>query len=248
MCWEIAADMYNADAASAPQDGQPRTVPQLARCAWLREMPVEEMNVDQVRARIYGKHGNLLNAFRHFDLSGDSRISYDEFMRALPKALGETISLAKVNEIWKAMDTDGTGEIDIQEFASDQFVSSTNFGAKLMKGLTVDVSQGERPSHHKYTENGGASSSPERRRNSGEVHQSQLEPAMQVHQPNMEMDQDKVGKPMLDRPESASTMASMRERPLQRPQSAKSVTSVADSKTSFDEYSDSGFEASSTAF
>eukprot|EP00746_Dinoflagellata_sp_MGD_P166656 gnl/MRDRNA2_/MRDRNA2_96703_c0_seq1.p1 gnl/MRDRNA2_/MRDRNA2_96703_c0~~gnl/MRDRNA2_/MRDRNA2_96703_c0_seq1.p1 ORF type:complete len:534 (+),score=110.30 gnl/MRDRNA2_/MRDRNA2_96703_c0_seq1:86-1687(+) len=247
LSWDIGDEHYNAE---APQDAQPRTISQLARCMWLRDIPVDEMTVDQVRARIYSKHGNLINAFRHFDLSGDSRISHAEFMRALPKALGELISPAKAAEIWRAMDTDGTGEIDIQEFASDQFVSSTNFGAKLMKGLTVDVIQGEKPSHHKYVEGGGAVSSPDKRRSSreAEVHQPQLEPVMQVHQPNMEIEQDKVGKPMLDRPESASTMASLRERPLQRPQSAKSVTSVADSKASFDEYSDSGFEASSTAF
>merc|ERR1719321_741245 len=98
-------------------------------------------------------------------------------MRALPKALGESILSAKAAEIWRAMDTDGTGEIDIQEFASDQFVSSTNFGAKLMKGLTVDVLQGERPSHQKYSESGGVVSSPEKRRNSreAEVYQPQLE-------------------------------------------------------------------------
>lgn len=246
LCWDIGAEAFTTEAA---QDSQPRTISQLARCDWLRNMPVDEMSVDQVRARIYSKHGNLINAFRHFDLSGDSRISHAEFLRALPKALGESISPAKVGEIWKAMDTDGTGEIDIQEFASDQFVSSTNLGAKLMKGLTVDVLQGERPSHHKYSEGGAVVSSPDKRRSSAtskEVHQPDA--MMQVHQSNMEMEQDTPGKLPLERPESASTIASMRERPLQRPQSAKSVASVAESKASFDEYSDSGFEASSTAF
>jgi len=252
--WNLGDDHYNAEAAAAgPQEAQPRTISQLARCKWIRNMPLDEMTVDQVRARIYSKHGNLLNAFRHFDISGDSRISHDEFTRALPKALGESISPSKADELWRAMDTDGTGEIDMQEFASDQFVSSTNFGAKLMKGLTVDVLQGERPSHHKHSEGGGTESSPVKRRSSStpsaESQQPQVDSTTQVYQPNMEMEQDKAGKPPLERPESASTMASLRERPMQRPQSAKSVTSVgAESKTSFDEYSDSGFEASSTAF
>jgi len=275
LCWDIGADAHDAEGTSGAQDAQPRTIPQLARCEWLQYMPVEEMSVDQVRARIYNKHGNLLNAFRHFDLSGDSRISYDEFMRALPKALGESISNAKAAEIWKAMDTDGTGEIDINEFSSEQFVSATNLGAKLMKGLTVDVLQGERPSHEKHTQGANFVSSPEKpRRNTmptmatTEAHQPNLEVMMEVHQPNLEkeiefcapppFEQDKSGKGGLGRPESASTISSVRERPLQRPQSAKSVTSVAESsKASCDEYSDSGFEAtysqtgfeaSSTAF
>jgi Ca2+-binding EF-hand superfamily protein len=260
--WDIGADAHNPEADASPQDVQPRTIPQLSRCAWLKSMPIEEMSVDQIRARIYGKHGNLLNAFRHFDLSGDSRISHDEFLRALPKALGESISAAKSAAIWKAMDKDGTGEIDIQEFASDQFACATQMGAKLMKGLTVDVLQGERPSHHKYTEGGSVAPSPEKPRrdmSSTEVHQPDPEAMMEVHQPNLEkevhepileteLEHDKSSKPMLERPASASTIASVRERPLQRPQSAKSVASVADSKTSLDEYSDSGFEASSTAF
>merc|ERR1711959_363765 len=162
------------------------------------------------------------------------------------------------------MDTDGTGEIDMQEFSSEQFVSATNLGAKLMKGLTVDVLQGERPSHQKHTEGASFVSSPEKpRRNTmptTEAHQPNLEVMMEVHQPNLEkeIEQDKSGKGGLGRPESASTISSVRERPLQRPQSAKSVASVAESsKASCDEYSDSGFEAtysqtgfeaSSTAF
>lgn len=223
--WEVdAAEFAKDTAVQDPATLRPQTIAQLARQEGLRTMKIEEMSLDQIRARIYLKHGNLLNAFRHFDLSGDSRISYNEFIRALPIALGEPISIEKVNEVWRAMDTDGTGEIDIQEFSSEQLVSSTRLGAQMMKGLTVDCTAGERPSHHKHT--GEQSATPS----------GGFAPA-----PGS-LDKAKPAS-FFGRPESASTFAGSSVR--ERPQSAKSITSQAESRRSFDEYSDSGFEATS---
>merc|ERR1711959_141939 len=101
------------------------------------------------------------------------------------------------------MDTDGTGEIDMQEFSSEQFVSATNLGAKLMKGLTVDVLQGERPSHQKHSDGSSFVSSPDKSRlgtmPNADVHQPHLEAMIEIHQPKLEkhMEQDKSGTPLL---------------------------------------------------
>jgi Ca2+-binding EF-hand superfamily protein len=248
--WGVDDQAFNAEVDTTIK--RPQTIPQLARQEWLSKMPVEEMSVDQMRARIYSKHGNLLNAFRHFDLSGDSRVSHGEFLRALPLALGEEISSQKANEVWRAMDKDGTGDIDIEEFASDQLVSATEFGAKMFKGLTVDCAAGERPAYERHAERmtrGGSLPSAkldEGRTSGAEVvcqpeFGSSLKPADVVCQPEPSKGGFKPAS--MERPESASTVASVRP---SRPQSAgaRSVVSVADS---YDEYSDSGFEASSTA-
>jgi uncharacterized low-complexity protein len=116
----------------------PKTIPQLAREGWVMNIPIDDCTPDQLRARMYVKHGNLMNAFRHIDLSGDSRISYEEFMQALPKLADGPISREKANELWRSMDKDCSGVIDLTEFASDKLVSKTQVGAAMMKGQTFD--------------------------------------------------------------------------------------------------------------
>ena len=46
--------------------------------------------------KVIASIGNLLNAFRQMDNSGDSRISYEEFQYFIPKVLKEPISADKV--------------------------------------------------------------------------------------------------------------------------------------------------------
>lgn len=115
-------------------DGGHMTISKMAKDPSLAKMNIEEMSPDQVRARIYQKYGNLVTAFRHFDQSGDSMIDYEEFMKELPKVLGESVSKDKMNELWNSMDTDLTGSIDMNELASNQVCSSTTRGAKIFKG------------------------------------------------------------------------------------------------------------------
>eukprot|EP00746_Dinoflagellata_sp_MGD_P042035 gnl/MRDRNA2_/MRDRNA2_20173_c0_seq1.p1 gnl/MRDRNA2_/MRDRNA2_20173_c0~~gnl/MRDRNA2_/MRDRNA2_20173_c0_seq1.p1 ORF type:complete len:594 (+),score=121.56 gnl/MRDRNA2_/MRDRNA2_20173_c0_seq1:72-1784(+) len=119
----------------------PTSLAQLAKEPWIVHIPINQCTPDQLRARMLVKHGCLTNAFKHFDLSGDSRISYEEFLRELPKLCyddNETVSMEKANELWQAIDTDGSGVIDLEEFASEKLVSHTKKGAALLKGMVVD--------------------------------------------------------------------------------------------------------------
>jgi Ca2+-binding EF-hand superfamily protein len=100
------------------------------------------MNPDQIRAKLYKKHGSVLNAFRHFDFDGSSSISFEEFLRHLPTCLGEAISLKKMEELWRAFDPDMSGEIDLKEFVSGKAEAgqhrATENGVAIFKGHAVD--------------------------------------------------------------------------------------------------------------
>lgn len=123
----------------------------MARDKDLAKLHVEDCTPDQLRAKMYLKHGNLSTAFRCMDNSGDSRICFEEFKRMLPKALGEELSFEKTVEFWRAMDTDMTGEIDMAEFASSQCSKhkATMQGVAMFKDMAIDVTSGQRPDHLK---------------------------------------------------------------------------------------------------
>merc|ERR1719253_914251 len=128
------------------EEGKEMTINQMARDKSLMKKSVEDCTPDELRAKMYIKHGNLVTAFRQMDNSGDSRICFEEFKRLLPKALGEELSFEKIVEFWKAMDTDMTGEIDMAEFSSSACKShkATMQGVAVFKDMAVDVTSGSR--------------------------------------------------------------------------------------------------------
>jgi hypothetical protein len=127
------------------------TIQSLSRMESLMTIPAEEATPDQIRAKIYRHHGNLLNAFRQMDNSGDSRISYEEFQYFIPKVLKEPISAEKVAELWRSIDVDGTGEIDIEEFASGKLTGSeaSQRAVNALKDMAVDPTMGQKADHQK---------------------------------------------------------------------------------------------------
>jgi len=138
---------YSKD-ATAPQH---QTIQQLARSEHLRTVKVEDATPDELRAKIYARQGNLLNAFRQMDNSGDSRISYEEFLVFIPKVLGEAISVEKMQELWRTMDSDMTGEIDIAEFASSKLNATvvSQMGVARLRDQAVDPTMGQKADHQK---------------------------------------------------------------------------------------------------
>lgn len=142
LSWGVEADKLadNPNEALEALEKQGMSIMKLSRDAAAMSKNIEEMSPDEIRAKIYKKHGNLVNAFRHFDFDGDSSISYEEFMRHLPTVLGEAISQSKVDELWKAYDPDMSGEIDMQEFANTKVIGhlATVQGVKTFKGHAVD--------------------------------------------------------------------------------------------------------------
>lgn len=125
--------------ASSDPNARPRTISQLSRQPWINSVPLQDVCLDVLRARIYAKHGNLLNAFRHFDLNGDSRISYNEWLDHLPKVLGEDVSKHDCQRLWRALDTHQAGEIKMDMLCSDRMVDPTQLGVRVMRGFTVDA-------------------------------------------------------------------------------------------------------------
>jgi Ca2+-binding EF-hand superfamily protein len=172
----------------------PKTLNALARQD-LSHVKVEDATPDELRAKIIQRQGNLLNAFRQMDNSGDSRICYEEFQKFIPKVIGEPVPAAKLEELWRAMDEDLTGEIDIAEFASAKLLGSaksTSQGVKVLKDLSVDPTAGQKADHQKvhrqYSGLGGGAA------------EAATEAALAQRREQM-----KAGK--LARPESASTVA-----------------------------------------
>jgi Ca2+-binding EF-hand superfamily protein len=117
-----------------------KSIGALSRDAEVMKKPLAEMSPDEVRAKIYKKHGNIVNAFRHFDVDGSSSINYEEFMSHLPTVLGEPITQMKMEELWRAYDPDLSGEIDMKEFASSKIMGhlATEQGLATFKGHAVD--------------------------------------------------------------------------------------------------------------
>lgn len=57
----------------------------------------------------------IQNAFRTFDLNGDGKISAEEVLEVL-RRLGERCSLEDCQRMVRAVDTDGDGLVDMDEF------------------------------------------------------------------------------------------------------------------------------------
>jgi Ca2+-binding EF-hand superfamily protein len=144
--------------AEGEHDASPKSAPvslsQLSRQD-LSHIAAEQATVDQLRAKILQKHGSMVNAFRQMDNSGDSRICFEEFRHLIPKVLGESLSDAKLKEFWAALDTDLTGEIDIDEFASSKMAGhkQTVQGVKVLRDMAVDPTAGMLADHQKGKEN-----------------------------------------------------------------------------------------------
>lgn len=137
------------------EEDEHMTIQKLSRSPTLNDIPASEATPDEIRAKIYKRNGNLLNAFRQMDNSGDSRISYEEFQYFIPKVLGEEISSEKVAELWRSIDVDGTGEIDIDEFASGKLTSSAaaQRAVAQLRDMAVDPTMGQKADHQKVQGN-----------------------------------------------------------------------------------------------
>lgn len=111
-----------------------------------------------------------------------------------------------MKELWHSMDRDMTGEIDIEEFASNALHDEHRKGLMAMKDQAVDPTRGDVPDHMKSKGNFGLDG-----------------PKTVARDAKMkDKDLDKVQKNKessgLGRPESASTIATDN---ASRPQSAK---------------------------
>jgi Ca2+-binding EF-hand superfamily protein len=121
----------------------------------LSHIRAADATLDQVRAKILQRHGSMSNAFRQMDISGDSRICFEEFCHFLPKVLGEDISQTRLHELWGEMDTDLTGEIDLDEFSTNALKGhkATVQGVKILRDMAVDPTKGMLADHQKNKEN-----------------------------------------------------------------------------------------------
>merc|ERR1719453_1553781 len=143
--------VFQLDEALLGTEEEEMTIQKMSRLESLMSIPAEEATPEQIRAKIYRHHGNLLNAFRQMDNSGDSRISYEEFQYFIPKVLKEPISAEKVAELWRSIDVDGTGEIDISEFASGKLTGNEASQRAVMqlRDMAVDPTMGQMADHQK---------------------------------------------------------------------------------------------------
>jgi len=129
-------------AAEPDPEKRPESIAQLARRKDILAMPLNECSNDMIRAKIYNRYGNLVNAWRHFDKDGSGTIGYDEFLRELPKVLSEPISKSKFNELWQFFDPDMSGYVDMNEFMNPNLQDDSKGSLALAKGTAVDHTYG----------------------------------------------------------------------------------------------------------
>jgi hypothetical protein len=145
--------------AVAEEDHGKADAPELTLSALSRQdlshIRAEDATLDQIRAKILQRHGSMPNAFRQIDISGDSRICFEEFSHFVPKVLGEEISPARLQQLWAEMDTDLTGEIDLEEFSTNALKGhkATVQGVKILRDMAVDPTKGMLADHQKNKEN-----------------------------------------------------------------------------------------------
>ena len=75
--------------------------------------------MNKIVATLFDYRVEMAAAFRIFDTDGDGTISRDEFrqgLAALRSLSGDTITDMQCDEMMKALDRDGSGTIEYQEF------------------------------------------------------------------------------------------------------------------------------------
>jgi hypothetical protein len=70
----------------------------------------------ELRGGAYERRNELRAAFDAVDVSGDGALDVDE-LRVLARSLGLETSNAQLREMMREIDTDGSGQVDFQEFA-----------------------------------------------------------------------------------------------------------------------------------
>lgn len=57
----------------------------------------------------------------------------------MPAVLGKKISALKLNELWRTMDADFSGVVELTEFSSNKCLSRTQQEVLRMKGMAMEV-------------------------------------------------------------------------------------------------------------
>jgi len=140
--WEIDEEQFDPNAAA---HSRPQTISQLARELGDTHIDPELLTVDLLRARMVNLHGSLLNAFRHFDVDGSSSVSFDEWNRYLPKVYGENFPRSVGDRLWRQLDTEQKGEIQLTSFFEDHLFDPNHIPLRVLRGMAVDATVPRHP-------------------------------------------------------------------------------------------------------
>lgn len=140
--WGVAGEELDEDAVNRVE--KPVTVFDLAKDPRVLDKPAAECSADMIRAKIYAKRGNLIHIFRTFEVKGESRISYEDFVKELPHVLDEPLSKTKLNALWRDFDAKMSGDIKLHEFSQSALLSPDDL---VLAGIEVTrISSDESPS------------------------------------------------------------------------------------------------------
>jgi len=215
---EKAVDTFRVDPENFNADKKEQkgmTIQEIARGGDLSQRDIEQMTPDEIRALCVQRHGNLMVAFRHLAIdSNDFKVDYNDFMKRFAHVVGKPVSALKLNEIWRTMDGDFSGVIELSEFSSNKCLCNTDAHVTALKG-NANV-----PSVREITQNGKKPDD-----NQEGVHNNQG--AHTLTQENVVA----LAKDNKPRPDSASTAAGTNftaSTTVVRPVSAYSLPSVSE--------------------
>mmetsp|Transcript_94801 Transcript_94801/g.165564 ORF Transcript_94801/g.165564 Transcript_94801/m.165564 type:complete len:1108 (-) Transcript_94801:121-3444(-) len=116
--WSLSEEDLNKD----KMERRPMSLAALARDPRIHKVSLEDLTIDLFRARIISKYGSLMMAFRYADINQDSEVSYEEWVKLLPKVIGDVVPIDVCNLLWHQLDADKSGIVSFAEFFTKKLV------------------------------------------------------------------------------------------------------------------------------
>jgi len=152
---DVSLHVRSAQFQDSPSTASGLSLMQLARNPQIMAVPLEDLTVDLLRARLIATFSNLTQAFRYFDPDCDSDIKYEEWIKFLPRVLKTEVPLDVCNYLWRKLDADKSGCVQYEEFRSEALLEKEEEALAVLArcgGLSTNSADEEAANSHQLLE------------------------------------------------------------------------------------------------